>query len=256
MGNLEAMTELQEVEIQRVSGHYKKITPDLVVFEDEILFILNGRSYRSFCCLPTHLEEMARGYLVSEGVCRPSGIKSIEVRLDGGKFVVEAIVHRHGTKLSKINSEMKISIADVCEAVERLNEHSILFKKTGGAHVAEIFSRGNSLFAEDVSRHCAIDKAIGLALQNGVDLTTGMLVTSCRQTGSTIKKAIRSQIPIVITTSAVTSLAIERARKYGITLIGFARGDRFNIYSHRERVVDNEQSEYEPTGNINCPGWR
>ena len=234
------MPELQEVEIQRVSNHHKKTDSDVVVFEDEVLFRLNGRNNRSFYCIQTHLEEMARGYLVSEGMCSPSDIKGIEVRLDRGEFVVEAIVHHQRTKLNEISSEIKISITDVWKAVERLNEHSILFKKTGGAHVAEIFSRDGSLFAEDVSRHCAIDKAVGLALQNGVDLATCTLVTTCRQTGSTIKKAIRSQIPLVVTTSAVTSLAIERARKYGITLIGFARGGRFNIYSHHERVVNND----------------
>ena len=234
------MTELQEVEIRRISDHHKKIDSNVVVSEAEVLLRLNGKSFRSFCCLPTHLGEMTRGYLVAEGICPPSGIKVIEVRSDKGKFVVEATVYGHSTKLNKINSKIKISIADVWKAVDRLYEHSILHQKTGGTHVVGIISGSHSVFTEDIGRHCAIDKAIGLALQSEVNLTTGMLVTSCRQTESTIKKAIYSQIPIVVSIAAVTSLAIERARKYGITLIGFARGGRFNIYSHHERVVDND----------------
>jgi FdhD protein len=231
------ITELEKVKIQRVSGQHKRVDSDVVIFEAEVLFKLNGKNYRSFYCSPTRLEEMARGYLISEGVCSLSGIGDIESRWDGERFVVEATIDGGGAKLSEINSAIKINTADIWAMVEKLNERSILFAKTGGTHVVGIFSRCNSVFAEDVSRHCAIDKAIGLACQKGVRLTTGVLVVSCRQTESTIRKAVYSRIPIVISTSAVSSLAIESAHKYDITLIGFAREHRFNIYAHKERIT-------------------
>ena len=236
----EVLNPLSQVEIQRVSGYHKKTDCQEVIFEDKVLLKLNGRSHRSFYCLPTHLEGMARGYLVSEGMCRPSDIKGIEVRTEEGKFVVEATIHEHSTKLNKIKTELKISIADVWKANERLIAHDALHKKTGGTHVVEIFSERNSVTVEDISRHCAVDKVIGLALQNGINLTTSSLITSCRQTESTIRKAIYSQISIVISLAAVTTLATESAQKYGITLIGFARDRNFSIYSHQERVVENE----------------
>ena len=234
------ITELEKVKIQRVAGQHKGVDSDVVIFEAEVLLRLNGKSYRSFYCLPTHLEEMAQGYLISEGVCSLSGIKGIKARWDGERFVVKATIDGRGTKLNRINSAIKISVADIWAAIEQLNKHSILFTKTGGAHVAGIFSGCNSVFAEDVSRHCAIDKAIGIACQKGVMLTTSVLVASCRQTESTIRKAAYSRIPIVISTSAVSSLAIESAHKYGITLIGFARERRFNIYAHKERITGND----------------
>jgi FdhD protein len=235
--NKKATAESEKVEIHRVSDGRKEIVSDVVICETEVLIELNGVNYKSLYCLPAHLEELARGHLISKGICRPSGIKSIEVKRDGDRFVIAATVDEHSqTKSSELNSEVRIGVADIWDAVEKLNEHSILFKKTGGTHVAKIWDGHNSVFAEDVSRHCAIDKVIGFALGSEMNLSASALVTSCRQTESTITKAIYAQIPIVITISAPTSLAIESAQKFGITLIGFARGNRFNIYSHQWRV--------------------
>ena len=135
----------------------------------------------------------------------------------------------------KCLSRKKITPGEVFAAVGLLDENSPLFKKTGGAHVIGICG-DKKVFVEDTSRHCAIDKAIGLAIREGVDLSRSFLVASCRQTATTIKKAIGGQIPIVISLSAPTSLAVKEARRHKITLIGFATQDRFNVYSHPWRV--------------------
>ena len=233
------MEELGKVEIHRISEHHRKLEPDLVISEIEVLMRINGRAYKSLYCSPSLLEEMARGHLISEGICSPSDIEEIEVKEGGDKFVIAATIDEHNyIKSDIVNSEFTMSTTEVQDAVQRLNEHSILFKKTGGTHIAEVCNGLSSVFAEDVSRHCAIDKAVGLALKEGVDLTTSVLVTSCRQTAWTINKAIYSRIPIVITISAPTHLAIKSAEKFGITLIGFARGHRFNIYSCEWRITD------------------
>ncbi len=233
------MAELQKAEIQRVTGHSRKTASDVVITEGEVLLRLNGRDYRAFYCLPARLEEMARGHLVAEGICRPPDIRDIEVRTDGKKFVVEAAVRRRRAGMREIKSGARTSAADIWSMVERLNEHGTLFKKTGATHVVGVFDGDSAVFAEDISRHCAIDKTIGLALQNGVDLAMCALITSCRQTESTIRKAVHSRIPVVISVAAVTSLAMEIAGEFGITLIGFARNHGFNIYSHQERVIEN-----------------
>jgi FdhD protein len=233
------MAELQRAEIQRVSGHSRKTDSDTVITEGRVLIRLNGRDYREFYCLPTRLEEMVRGHLVAEGVCHPSDVRSIEVGSDGEGFVVEAAVRRRRVGMREIKSEVRTSAADIRGMAEELNEHGALYKETGATHVAGIFGGDSAVFAEDVSRHCAIDKAIGLALQKGMNLAACALVTSCRQTESTIRKAVYSRIPVVISIAAVTSLAVEIAKEYGITLIGFARSGSFNIYSHEERVKEN-----------------
>ncbi len=235
-----AEREFQRARIHKASESHKKAGSALVIFEDEALLRVNGKSYRSLYCVPTHLEELMRGYLVSGGICNPSDIEGIEVRLEEGRCVVEARIHARSIEPKEISSEVKVSIADIRSAVDMLYKRSILHDKTNGTHTVGIFSGSESVFAQDVSRHCTIDKAIGLALQKGMDLTTGMMVTSCRQTGSSITKAIYGQIPIVVSIAAVTTLAMESARKYGITLVGFARERNFCIYSHHERIVENK----------------
>jgi FdhD protein len=135
----------------------------------------------------------------------------------------------------KCDSKKRLNRKEVFNSVKMLNEKSFLYQSTGCTHVIGICGDGE-VFVEDISRHCAIDKAIGLAISDGIDLSNSFLVTSCRQTASTIKKAIFCGIPIVISIAAPTDLAIKEADEYGITLIGFANSKKFNIYSNGWRI--------------------
>ncbi len=231
---------LVENKILKITDDRKEAVTDVNIHEAQVLFRINGNYYSTFYCIPNHLEDMARGHIISEGLCQLSDIKKVKVTSKGQVTSVEATISIFNTTPSVVTSTKKITAASIWSALDKLNQNSILFKDTGGAHIIGIFSKYLSVFTEDVSRHCAIDKAIGLALQKKLDITDTMLLTSCRQTASTINKAIYTGIPIVISTSAVSSLAIESAEKYGITLIGFARQRRFNVYSHRERITEND----------------
>ena len=236
----DAMAELGKVKIHRISNCDMETCFDSVVSEAEVVLRLNGEVYRSFYCLPTHLEELARGHLVSEGICHSSNIKGVEVKRDGSKFVIFVTSDgRSPIRMKRVSSQAKVSVTEIWDAMKRLDENSLLFKETGGTHIAQICNQRSYIFAEDISRHCAIDKVIGLAFGTKVNLANSALVTSSRQTRSTVIKATRVQIPVVISISAPTSLAIEAACKFGITLLGFTRGHRFNIYSHEWRVIDN-----------------
>jgi FdhD protein len=235
------VTELKKVRINRISEHHRELCFDVVVSEVEVVIRLNGENYKTLFCLPTHLEELAKGHLISEGICGSSDIKGIEIKRNEGSFAIAVTIDKHNpVRMERVSSEAKVTTAKIWNAMKNLDESSVLFRKTGGTQVAGIDSQQNRIFVEDVSRHCAIDKVIGLAFDNDVDIANSALITSCRQTESTVKKAIHAQIPIVISTSAPTSLALEVAKNFGITLIGFVRGHRFNIYSHEWRVIDNE----------------
>jgi FdhD protein len=134
----------------------------------------------------------------------------------------------------------------------RLRETQRVFDQTGGLHGAAIFSRAGDLLAsaEDVGRHNAVDKAIGsllLAPHDGVksgfligrknqDLTPAVVAVSGRVAFEIVQKAWLGGIAVVVAVSAPTTLAIELAREAGITLVGFARGDSLNIYTHERRV--------------------
>jgi FdhD protein len=219
-----------EIGILGISRDSKGEKTDEIIHEEELVVKLNGEIHR-FYCIPSDLEEMIAGNLKSRGI-DPS-LSQIK-KLGRSKFEVNVSGELVKTP-RKCDSKKKLTRSEVFDSVEALNKNSFLFQKTGCTHVIGICG-DKEFFVEDISRHCAIDKAIGLAIRDGIDLSNSFLVSSCRQTASTIKKAIFCKIPIVISIAAPTDLAIKEANKYGITLVGFASSKRFNIYSHDWRV--------------------
>lgn len=219
-----------EVEILAISRDGKLKKTDELVHEEEIMVKLNGEIHK-FCCIPVDLEEMIAGNLKSRGI-DPS-LSRIK-KLGSNEFEVNVPEELIKTPRNR-GSKKQLTKSEVFDLIEALNENSYLYQKTGCTHVIGICG-DKEIFVEDTSRHCAIDKAIGLAIRNGINLANSSLVSSCRQTASTIRKAIFPEIPIVISIGAPTDLAIKEANAYGITLIGFANSRRFNIYSHDWRI--------------------
>jgi FdhD protein len=114
-----------------------------------------------------------------------------------------------------------------------------IFQSTGGLHAAALFDAGGRLITvrEDVGRHNAVDKLVGWAVLNDhLPLDQNILMVSGRSSFEILQKALVARIPIVCSVSAPSSLAVRLAQQFGITLIGFLRGDRFNIYAAEERV--------------------
>lgn len=223
---------MSRIEISRIFKEGEEKRTDEVIHEEEVI-VRFGREIHKFYCLPTNLEEMIIGNLKSRGIDLPfSKVKKI----NDNNFEVDVSFSEESVKNpQRCDSSKKLPSKEVFNSVEMLNKNSFWYKKTGGTHVVGI--RGDKeIFVEDISRHCAIDKAIGLAIRNGIDLSNNFLVTSCRQTASTIEKAISCRIPIVISIAAPTDLAVKEADEYGIALIGFASPQRFNIYSHHWRI--------------------
>jgi FdhD protein len=219
-----------KIEILGISKDGKGKKTNELVHEEEIIVKLNGEVHK-FYCIPVDLEEMIAGNLKSRGI-DPS-LSRIK-KLGSNEFEVNVPKELVKTP-QKCDSKKKLTKSEVFDLVETLNENSFLYQKTGCTHVIGI-REDKEIFVEDISRHCAIDKAIGLAIRDGINLANSSLVTSCRQTASIIRKAIFCEIPIVISIAAPTDLAIKEANEYGITLIGFASSKMFNIYSHDWRI--------------------
>ena len=122
---------------------------------------------------------------------------------------------------------------------DRLREQQRLFERTGGLHAAGLFSASGELITlrEDIGRHNAVDKVVGRALLDGTAPISGALLAVSGRAGyEVVQKAIAAGIPILVAVGAPSTLAVATAVRFGLTLVGFMRGERFNVYSAPERV--------------------
>ena len=121
--------------------------------------------------------------------------------------------------------------------MELLLEAQVLYRETGGVHTS-LLSDGEKIIvsSEDIGRHNTLDKIAGLCLMNNAWSEKRILITTGRISSEMLQKAARMETPILISRTSPSSLSIEMAERYGITLIGYARKHRFNVYSNPHRV--------------------
>jgi FdhD protein len=238
------------------------IIEEEVAVEAPANIYLNKQHLVTLLSSPTMLCELAVGHLFSEGILKDKEtIKEVLVagtdvhvklksaaeveleRIKIGRVVTTACgslvdyLALLAQIKTKISTQYSVSTRDIERMVTELNSGSRVFKATGGIHSAAIF-KGTTMvaFAEDVGRHNAVDKVVGASVLKGVNFGTSVLVTSGRQTADIVAKAAQMGIPFSISISGPIHSGIKLAEKVGITLICFARGRRFNIYTSPERV--------------------
>ena len=172
------------------------------------------------------IDKIKRNFLTNSscGVCGKSSLETLEV-----------------IKKDKIlKSYPKISKEVLISATHKLRKNQSEFSKTGGIHASGLFTAKGDIVAvkEDVGRHNALDKLIGCALKkNLLDNSSQFLVCSGRLNFDLVQKALMANIGILIGVGAPTSLAIDLANKFDMTLVGFVKEDSFNIYSNNERII-------------------
>ena len=153
-----------------------------------------------------------------------------------GATTVESLAHDHAPLAAGpwVDAVMLPPLAQQLRGGQRV------FDATGGLHAAGLFSANGELVTlrEDIGRHNAVDKIVGRAFLDGrVPLSTAVLAVSGRAGYEVVQKAVAAGIPILVAVGAPSSLAVATAVRFGLTLVGFLRDDRFNVYSGRERVA-------------------
>ena len=153
-----------------------------------------------------------------------------------GRLTIESLAAR----AAPLAANRQVSRAVVLGLPDRLRARQTTFDETGGLHAAGLFSADGNLetSAEDVGRHNAVDKVIGrMLMRDALPLSDRMLFVSGRTSFEIVQKALLAGIPILAAVSAPSSLAVDLAVEAGITLLGFVRGEGFNVYAHHERIV-------------------
>ena len=131
--------------------------------------------------------------------------------------------------------------------IEKINESvrdalsSDLHKTTGGIHVVALLDSEKVIsVSEDIGRHNAVDRVIGHGLRSGIDFSRTFIVSSGRISSEMVRKCLIANIPVIISRSATTTLSVEIAEKTGLTIIGFVRAGKMNIYSQPQRITGME----------------
>ncbi len=244
--------------ILRWSGGELSEVEDVVVEEATVEIYLNGEFLVRLQALPSDLSELGVGYVVSEGLSTPEGVRAWGAR--GTRVEIQAEARPPARRTLTLTTSCGGGVASVAlpegirpldpsegptispDAVERVSQTIMrgteLHRRTGATHVAGAFdSFGEPLFVyEDVGRHNAVDKVIGRAVMTHTSTKDIVLAVSGRLTLEMTLKALRSGVRVLVSKSAPTLAAVEVARRSNLTLIGFARGPRFNVYSAPERL--------------------
>jgi FdhD protein len=220
---------------------------DNVCIEDVFRLYLNDEFLASLVASPNQLKELGAGFVVCEGLAKHVNAVDVsknkikvyakttaefgrEMRSSGGGISVEKVP-------KKVNSSIMIKRKDVFKVMSAIE--SELWKKTGGVHCSVLFSSGELIIKSgDVGRHNTVDKVVGFAILNNIDLSTCVIGCTGRQPAGMVSKTANAGIPIVISKAPSTDKGILTADKAGITLICFARDNRFTIYTHFYRIYE------------------
>ena len=231
----------------------------VVPVEEAIALHVNGHPLVRLMCTPVLLEELALGFLLNEGLIEGldnvQEIKPLQLR-DGSRWLDVWLQHEieppelraitsgcsGGTTFEPsggvVESALRITPQQVMHLMAELSHSAVLYKKAGGLHVAAL-ADGERLIcvAEDIGRHNAVDKIAGLCLRRSLPTQDRILLSSGRISSEMVNKAARMRVPIIVSRTSPTSLSVQLAREWRITLIGYTQRRRFRIYAGEERVV-------------------
>ncbi len=236
-----------------------------VVRETAWTIYVNGQELVTVLCTPHKMNFLVLGFLASEGiiqslddvgllrVCEDEG-NVVDVRLRneslslpqkrvllsgcGGGVTFEDLTVSH----TRLTSSLAVTPAQISKLMRYLKKSAEVYRTAGGIH-ASALSDGERLLivAEDVGRHNTLDKIRGECMLRGILTKDRIILTTGRISSEMVNKAVGMETPILISRTSPTDLAVRLADSWGITLVGYARGKRMNIYTHPERIAPVEE---------------
>jgi FdhD protein len=246
-----------QVKCIRSAGGGAEMSIHDVAEEVPLSIFINGRHFATAMISPDARREFIIGHLFSErivGGC--SEIESLEIEGNIARAIVanpmKAIIPRRAivsgcggpasfldeSNLPAIKSDLKVESGDVLKAMKAISS-SKLHEATGGVHTLGLFEGKEEICTfDDIGRHNALDKAIGHGLVSGRNLRNIFAVSTGRISSDMALKCIAAGIPLIASRGATTSLAIAIAERTGLTILGFVRGTRMNVYTNFQRLAD------------------
>jgi FdhD protein len=229
-----------------------------VIIEAKVDLSINGEYWLSFSCTPLQLEDLGIGFLFNEYLIQKYE-EIADIRICPENYHIDAWLNhqvekpekwqrssgctggyspnRLNDKQSAVSDKSSISPDFVLQSMEILYKNQSFYRNSGGVHSTCLLdSQNNIFFSEDIGRHNTIDKIAGIYLKNGMEFKPKLMLTTGRISSDMLLKSARLEVPIVVSRSSPTSLSIDLAEKYGITLIGYSRMNHFNIYTHPDRI--------------------
>ena len=244
--------------IYKNSGNSFEEHDDFIALEKRVRISVNGKEVLSLYCTPLMIRELVVGMFMSENIIKgPWCAERMEIQYaddvlvdipaegeaetDGAVITsgcIGGITFPKRLSLQKIHDSFTISAEKIKAIYRQFQNSSQLYKLTGCVHSAAL-SDGNEILclAEDIGRHNAVDKVIGYAILEALPFEGMIMLASGRLSSEIVSKCARWGIPVIASRTSPTSLALEIAEKSGVTVVGFIRADRLNVYTHPQRIT-------------------
>ena len=246
--------KIEEIDAINYKNGIATDAKEKVVKDETITLTINGDISRSLSAIEDSLEEFAVGYLFNENMVNSmDAIK--EIKVEGTQINAEiddTLLKTNETVLcsdsaggwrskiknvTPVESDFQVKAEELISRIEELKDNAEIWQATGGTHVAGIVYKNQFVVKEDVSRHVAVDKVIGYGLLHDFDLSQSYVIYSGRMPADMVIKMTRAGVPILASNAAPANSGYNIAKKGNITLVGFLRGQRCNVYNNQNRVI-------------------
>jgi FdhD protein len=251
------MEPYKTVPVLKIKEKLSAVTDDLIAVEKKLRISVNGKNVISLYCTPLMVRELVTGIIHDEGIIsgewcadRMAIEYGDEIRVDvpssgdlneGEKTITSGCAGgvSFGREAGgRVADNVSFPAETIKTMFREFQQKSEAYRLTGGVHSAAL-TDGNKIlaFAEDIGRHNAVDKVIGYCLLENLPFKGMIMLASGRLSSEIVSKCARCAIPVLVSRAAPTTLAIKIGESSGITVIGFVRGDRMNVYTGRQRIL-------------------